>query len=94
MSQESGTSAIEIRRTYARNGVHLDVVASRLGIGEWTLAVVNEAGVVSNWIEFFAKGKAALNAGMKAIEEEGVKAFTSIEGFEYLQDAHSEGEPH
>lgn len=94
MGEESEASAVEICRTYVRDGVRLDVVASRLGIGEWVLAVVNEAGVASNWTESFATGEAALDAGLKAIEEEGVETFTSIEGFEYLQDVHSEREPH
>jgi len=94
MTDQSGASADEICRTYINDGVRLDIVASRIGKGEWALAVLNEAGVASNWTEFFATGEAALDAGMKAIEEEGVEAFTSMEGFEYLQDAHGEGEPH
>lgn len=94
MGEESETSADELCRAYMSDGVRLDIVASRLGKGEWALAVLNEAGVASNWTEFFATGEAALNAGMKAIEEEGVEAFTSIEGFEYLQEVRGDGEPH
>ena len=93
MTDESEALVDELCRNYVSNGVRLEIVASRLGEGEWALAVMNEAGIASNWTEFFATGEAALEAGMKAIEEEGVEAFTSIEGFEYLQDDESEGEP-
>ncbi|MEX2468722.1 MAG: hypothetical protein WD396_03110 [Pseudohongiellaceae bacterium] len=91
---DAGISEDECWQTYVGQGVRLEINAHRITEGEWALAVVNEAGVASNWLEFFATGEAALAAGLKAIEEEGVEAFTSIEGFDYLQDGSKDGERH
>jgi hypothetical protein len=82
----------ECWQTYMGDGVRLEINAHRVTEDEWALAIVNEAGVASNWTEFFATGEAALAAGLKVIEEEGVAAFTSIEGFDYLLDGSKDGE--
>lgn len=76
----------EIRQTYMEAGVRLEIVASCEGENQWALMVVNEAGIRSHWIEFFATGDAALTAALQAIREEGVEAFSSVEGFDYLGD--------
>jgi len=35
-------------------------------------------------LEFFPSAELAIEAGVKAIEEEGIEPFTDTEGFEYL----------
>lgn len=76
----------ERRRTWKGKGVQLEIVAQELADGQWSLSVINERGVMSIWIEFFQNADAAITAAITAIEDEGVEEFTSIEGFEYLDD--------
>lgn len=87
-SEETGRIALEHRQTFIGEGVRLEIVVTELRKDEWSLSVVNEIGIASNWIEFFASKDCAVEAALNAIREEGVKQFLSIEGFEYLQDDH------
>lgn len=93
-SDKVGSGLDECWQTYEENGVCLEINTQRRSEGEWALAIVNEDGVASHWIETFATAKAAMVAGLNAIEEEGVEAFTSIEGFEYLSEGFGTGEVH
>ena len=74
----------ELRKALVFDGVRLEIVATEITTNEWSLAVINEAGVSSNWYEFFTTPEAALAEAVRVIEEEGVDEFTDIEGFEYL----------
>jgi predicted RNase H-like HicB family nuclease len=76
----------ERRRIWKGEGVRLEIVAQQLADGQWSLSVVNERGVMSMWIEFFKTADEAIAAAITAIEDEGIEEFTSIEGFEYLDD--------
>lgn len=76
----------ERRQTWKGKGVRLEIVAEKLAEGQWSLSVINERGVMSMWTEFFETADAAITAAITAIEDEGVEEFTSIEGFEYLDD--------
>lgn len=67
-------------------GVRLEIVATALPDGLWTLSVINERGVRSTWHDFFATAETAIAVARKAIEEEGVEEFVSIEDFEYFDD--------
>ena len=67
------------------DGVRLEIIATRIGDREWMLSVINTLGVSSNWTEFFPSADEAIRGGLEAIKTEGVKAFTDITGFDYLQ---------
>ena len=69
-----------------KDGVKLIVIASKSGADDWQLSVQNEHGITSNWLEFFPSSQLAIEAGVQAIEEEGVEPFIDTEGFEYLFD--------
>ncbi len=86
MREKEATAQTELVLSYVAEGARLTVVAEKAGGDGWYLWIENELGVSSVWIETFATGQAALDAGVKAIESEGVAAFIEIEGFEYLLD--------
>jgi len=85
-NEETGLLPIEHRQTFIGGGAKLDIVVTEIRKDEWVLAVVNEAGVSSNWCEFFDSCDCAVEAALNAIRDEGVMPFQDIEGFEYLQD--------
>jgi len=87
-SEGTGKIAFEYRQTFIEEGVRLEIVVTELRKDEWSLSVVNEIGVASNWNEFFESKDRAIETALDAIREEGVKQFLNIEGFEYLQDDH------
>ena len=66
------------------DGFELKVVAEKLRDQGWQLAIQNKSGVNSIWLETFPGAKEAIDAGISAIEGEGVQAFCDVEGFEYL----------
>jgi len=66
------------------DGFELKVIAQQLRDQEWQLAVQNELGVNSVWLETFSDVDQAIDAGIMAIENEGAYAFCGVEGFEYL----------
>ncbi|MCI5106677.1 MAG: hypothetical protein MRY76_08195 [Pseudomonadales bacterium] len=67
-------------------GVRLEIYSELIGPEVWSVAVRNEYGVTSHWVETFDTAEAALDAAMQAIEEEGVEAFTSTEIIDDLLD--------
>ena len=75
----------ERRQSVVMDGVKLEIIATRIGDREWMLSVINTLGVSSNWTEFFPSADEAIRGGLEAIKTEGVKAFTDITGFDYLQ---------
>lgn len=66
----------------------LEIVAyrqhSEAGDIEWSLQVVNAYGLGSAWTKTFPSPEAAIKEGMRALQTEGIEAFTSTENFEYL----------
>ena len=52
----------------------------------WSLSVVNEKGVSSNWQEFFPSAHDAIEAALKVINEEGIDEFMGYDGFGYLYE--------
>jgi hypothetical protein len=66
------------------DGFELKVIAEKLADQEWQLAIQNDLGVDSIWLEVFSGAKEAIDAGIAAIEREGVQTFCDVEGFEYL----------
>ena len=77
------TNAVLFREVF-KDGATLLVVARKIEKEQWALSVQNEFGTTSNWLDFFAGAQQAIDAGIAAIEKEGIEPFTSIEGFEYL----------
>jgi len=86
VNQQGEATDVERRETWEGHGVRLEIVAKPLPDGQWCLSVINERGILSIWYEFFPTAEAALGVARKAIEEEGVEDFVSIEGFEYLDE--------
>jgi hypothetical protein len=76
----------EKRQSINIGGEKLEIIATEFGIQEWMLAVENSHGIRSIWFELFPSPHDALRAGLEAIESEGIKAFASNEGFEYLSE--------
>ena len=74
----------ELRKALSIDGVRLEIIVTEMSTGEWSLSVVNDAGIFNNWYEFFPSSQAAFETAIASIEEEGVEAFTDMEGFEYL----------
>jgi hypothetical protein len=86
MSRRPPYFVAERHQSWVGRGVRLEIVATPLPDGRWSLSVVNERGVMSTWLEFFETAEAAIAVARKTIEEEGVEEFVSIEGFEYLDE--------
>lgn len=74
-----------IARDVTLEGHHLRVLARLIDEESWELAIENELGVRSVWFEWFPTAQAALDAGLNAIQDEGVDTFVDVEGFDYLQ---------
>ena len=77
----------ERRRAIDIGGKKLEIIATELGDKEWMLAIENSYGIRSIWFELYPSAHDALRAGLEAIESEGIKAFASNEGFEYLSES-------
>ena len=82
----NGFSKDELYREISKDGVTLKVISTKISEGEWKLAIQNEKGISSNWLESFSSAQQAIDVGIEAIEKEGVNEFVDIEGFEYLNE--------
>jgi len=86
MDNINGFSEDALCREISKDGATLKVIATKISEAEWELAILNEKGVSSNWLESFSTAQQAIDAGIEAIEKEGVKEFVDVEGFEYLNE--------
>lgn len=86
MEETAGITEDELVKEVSKDGIKLLVIASRSETDDWNLSVQNEYGISSNWLEFFPSAQLAIDAGVQAIEEEGIEPFMDTEGFEYLFD--------
>jgi len=86
MEETAGIAEDELVKEVSKDGIKLLVIASRSETDDWNLSVQNEYGISSNWLEFFPSAQLAIDAGVQAIEEEGIEPFMDTEGFEYLFD--------
>ena len=84
MGKIDETTADCFFETVTKDGVTLEVISSKKSEGEWTLEIKNEKGVSTNWFDTYPTADAAIDAGIEAIEKEGVKEFASTDGFGYL----------
>jgi hypothetical protein len=83
MDSINGFIEDELHREISKDGATLKVISTKISEGEWQLAILNEKGISSNWLESFSTAQLAIDAGIEAIEKEGVKEFVDVEGFEY-----------
>ncbi len=75
---------VELRKDVQCEGVKLGVIARKIEEDEWELSIENEFGIRSIWVESFPTARTALDAGVEAIESEGVESFTDQVGNEIL----------
>jgi hypothetical protein len=81
---QQGTFENEARKSMIVDGAKLEIVARQIDDGEWELFVENIYKIRSVWNETFNTAESALDAGVKAIDSEGIEPFMDTEGFEYL----------
>ena len=84
MEDVLGAVEAKLVKEVSKDGVALTVIASVVEKGQWQLSVQNEYGLSSNWLELFPSARLAVDAGLEAIEKEGIEPFVDTEGFEYL----------
>jgi hypothetical protein len=84
MEDASEVEAPILRKEVSKDGVRLLVIARRSDTGEWQLSVQNEYGVSTNWLKCYPSAMLAIEAGIRAIDDEGVEPFMDTEGFGYL----------
>ncbi len=86
MDDATGFTEDAICREITEGGKRLVLWAMKVGQEKWQLSVENEHGIRSIWLEIFSTPQQAMEAGIEAIESEGIDPFASIEGFEYWHD--------
>ena len=75
MDNEKEFSTDKLCKEVNIDGFTLTIASEKIGEGEWTLSIINEHGVSSNWHEHFPTPQKALDQALLAIKEEGVEAF-------------------
>jgi hypothetical protein len=65
------------------DGNKLEIIATNICDGEWSLCIRNIHGIRTEWCEFFESADDAFEAGRQALETEDIETFISTEGFEY-----------
>jgi len=86
MENGNGFFDDDLSAEISKEGVKLTLIARRMEVDQWQLSVTNEYGISSFWLEYFSSSQLAIEAGVKAIEEEGIEPFVDTDGFEYLFD--------
>jgi hypothetical protein len=80
----TGTLEDEASMIVEVDGIKLEIYAHRIDVEGWALCVINELGIMSNWLDIFETAQDALQAANRAIDTEGIEAFIDSEGFDYL----------
>jgi uncharacterized protein len=75
MDNEKELSAEKLCKEVNIDGFTLTITSEKIGEEEWTLSIINEHGVSSNWYEYFPTPQKALDQALLAIKKEGVEAF-------------------
>ena len=86
MEDTTGIFEDELCVQFEEDGEKLTIIAKEIEKNQWELSVTNVYGINSVWLEYFISAQEAIDAGIKAIRDEGVAAFNSTEGFEYLHE--------
>ena len=84
MDDAAGFFADRLSAEILKEGVRLILVATRTDNDQWQLSAYNDYGTSTNWLELFSTAQLAIDAGMRAIEQEGVEPFANIDDFDYL----------
>ena len=87
MDEELLTAPTEITWSIVREGQHVLVVARHIDPEGWLLTIINDHHIMSTWHEFFDTAEDALREAERAIDVEGIEAFTDCDGFESQQNA-------
>jgi len=64
-----------LSRTIREDGIEIRIEIYKLEITDWSLEIVDGAGGSTVWDRLFPTDQAAFDEAMKAIHEEGVRAF-------------------
>ena len=86
MEDSTGFYEDELSVKITRVGKNLTLIATMLEEDQWRLSIQNDYGIQSIWHRYFLTAHLAIEAGMKAIEEEGIEQFVNVDGFEYLHE--------
>ena len=86
MEDTTGIFEDELCARISNDGEDLTIIAKVIDEDQWELSVKNEYGISSVWLEYFSTAQQAIDAGIRAIRDEGAGAFASTEGFEYLHE--------
>lgn len=79
----------EVSKELFIDGFHLTLYAVfEIDCG-WFLTIQNDKGVNTNWTDCFPSAEEAIDAGLKAINEEGVGEFVACDDFAYLYDGNN-----
>lgn len=65
----------EITKEIEKDGFKVTIEVYKGDEGGWILEIVDEEWNSTVWDDLFPSAKEALDAGIKAIEEEGIQAF-------------------
>jgi hypothetical protein len=65
----------DITKEIEKDGLKVNIEVYRADKGGWILEIVDERWNSTVWDDLFPTAKEALDAGIKAIEEEGIQAF-------------------
>ena len=86
MEDITGTVDAILFKHVIKDGAKLIVIARKIEKGEWQLSVQDENGISTDWLEFFPAAQLAIDAGVNAIEKQGIEPFIETEGYEYLYE--------
>ena len=75
-----------ITKAVTKDGKTVTVFAEEVEESVWILSVLGKNNQASTWHEFFPSQEAAINEGVRAIENEGIDEFYSSEFFVYMED--------
>jgi len=76
MDNERAPAISPLSRTFTRDGWTLEIDIYEDGSGKWLLEVVDERNTSTVWTEPFDTEQLALDEALRAIEEEGIAAFS------------------
>ena len=65
----------EITKEIEKDGFKVTIEVYKGNEGGWILEIVDEGWNSTSWDDLFPTAEEALDAGIKAIEEEGIQAF-------------------
>jgi hypothetical protein len=61
------------------DGVSVEVCIYRLENTEWSLEIIAENGTSTVWDDMFPSDEVALAEALKAIKEDGIRAFSEVD---------------